>query len=87
MLAEMNGRQAEIDLERIEKLYEKKLVSTEEYEKTLLTTKQAREEIPAAKDNLEIIKEGITKNSAWFSSTLIRSTINGLILDVPYQGG
>lgn len=86
-LAEMNGRQAEIDLERIEKLYEKKLVSTEEYEKTLLTTKQAREEIQAAKDNLEIIKEGITKNSASFSSTLIRSTIDGLILDVPIKVG
>lgn len=86
-LAEMNGRQAEIDLERMEKLYEKKLVSTEEYEKTLLTTKQAREEIQAAKDNLEIIKEGITKNSASFSSTLIRSTIDGLILDVPIKVG
>lgn len=86
-LAEMNGRQAEIDLERIEKLYDKKLVSTEEYEKTLLTTKQAREEIQAAKDNLEIIKEGITKNSASFSSTLIRSTIDGLILDVPIKVG
>lgn len=86
-LAEMNGRQAEIDLERMEKLYEKKLVSSEEYEKTLLTTKQAREEIQAAKDNLEIIKEGITKNSASFSSTLIRSTIDGLILDVPIKVG
>lgn len=86
-LAEMNGRQAETDLERMEKLYEKKLVSSEEYEKTLLTTKQAREEIQAAKDNLEIIKEGITKNSASFSSTLIRSTIDGLILDVPIKVG
>ena len=86
-LAEMNGRQAETDLERMEKLYEKKLISSEEYEKTLLTTKQAREEIQAAKDNLEIIKEGITKNSASFSSTLIRSTIDGLILDVPIKVG
>ena len=86
-LAEMNGRQAETDLERMEKLYEKKLVSSEEYEKTLLTTQQAREEIQAAKDNLEIIKEGITKNSASFSSTLIRSTIDGLILDVPIKVG
>ena len=86
-LAEMNGRQAETDLERMEKLFEKKLVSNEEYEKTLLTTKQAREEIQAAKDNLEIIKEGITKNSASFSSTLIRSTIDGLILDVPIKVG
>lgn len=86
-LAEMNGKQAEIDLERMEKLYKSKLVSSEEYEQTLLATKQAREEIQAAKDNLEIIKEGITKSSASFSSTLIRSTIDGLILDVPIKVG
>lgn len=86
-LAEMNGRQAEIDLERMEKLYQDKLVSNEEYEKTLLAARQAREEIQAAKDNLEIVKEGITKNSASFSSTLIRSTITGLILDVPVKVG
>lgn len=86
-LAEMNGKQAEVDLERMEKLYQGKLVSNEEYEKTLLAAKQAREELQAAKDNLEIVKEGITKNSASFSSTLIRSTITGLILDVPIKVG
>ena len=86
-LAEMNGRQAETDLTRMEKLYNDKLVSNEEYEKTLLAARQAREEIQAAKDNLEIVKEGITKNSASFSSTLIRSTIDGLILDVPVKVG
>lgn len=86
-LAEMNGKQAEIDLERMEKLYKSKLVSSEEYEQTLLAAQQAREEIQAAKDNLEIIKEGITKSSASFSSTLIRSTIDGLILDVPIKVG
>ena len=86
-LAEMNGRQAETNLERMEKLYQSKLVSSEEYEQTLLAAKQAREELQAAKDNLEIVKEGITKNSASISSTLIRSTIDGLILDVPIKVG
>ena len=52
----MNGRQAETDLTRMEKLYNDKLVSNEEYEKTLLAARQAREEIQAAKDNLEIVK-------------------------------
>lgn len=60
-LAEMNGRQAETNLERMEKLYNSKLVSSEEYEQTLLAAQQAREETQAAKDNLEIVKEGITK--------------------------
>lgn len=48
-LAEMNGRQAETDLTRMEKLYNDKLVSNEEYEKTLLAARQAREEIQAAR--------------------------------------
>lgn len=86
-LATINGKQAETDLERMEQLYKSKLVSSEEYEKTLLAAKQAREELQASKDNLEIVKEGITKNSASFSSTLIRSTIDGLILDVPIKVG
>ena len=50
-----------------------------------MTVKQAREELQAAKDNLQIVKEGITQSSASFSSTLIRSTIEGLILDVPVK--
>ena len=86
-LATMNGKQTNIDFGRMEKLYEKKLVSSEEYEKALLANQQAKEELQAAKDNLEIIKEGITKSSASFSSTLIRSTITGLILDVPVKVG
>ena len=52
-----------------------------------MVVKQAKEELQSAKDNLQIIKEGITKNSASFSSTLIRSTIDGLILDVPVKKG
>lgn len=70
-----------------EKLFESKLISSEEYEKSEVAVKQAREELQTAKDNLEIVKEGITKNKASFSSTLIRSTIDGLILDVPVKAG
>lgn len=62
-LATINGKQAETDLERMEQLYKSKLVSSEEYEKTLLAAKQAREELQASKDNLEIVKEGITKTA------------------------
>lgn len=86
-LAEINATQAETDFSRTRKLYGDKLISAEEYEKGEVTLKQAREELQTAKDNLEIVKEGITKNSASFSSTLIRSTIDGLILDVPIKVG
>ena len=84
-LAEINAKQGEIDFARMQKLYTDKLISCEEFEKSEVAVKQVREELQTAKDNLEIIKEGITKNSASFSSTLIRSTIDGLILDVPVK--
>lgn len=86
-LAEINATQAETDFARIKKLYEGKLISREDYEKSEVALKQAKEEKQAAKDNLEIVKEGITKNSASFSSTMIRSTIDGLVLDVPVKAG
>ena len=63
-LAEINGRQAETDLGRMEKLYESKRVSSEEYEQTLLAARQAPEENQAAKDNLDIFKYEITEKSA-----------------------
>ena len=86
-LAKINTAQAETDFNRIKKLYDDQLISREEYEKSEIALKQAREEKQTAKDNLEIIKEGITKNNASFSSTMIRSTIDGLILDVPVKAG
>lgn len=86
-VAEISTAQAETDHERIKKLYNDKLISREDYEKSEVEIKKAREELQTAKDTLEIIKEGITKNSASFSSTLIRSTIDGLILDVPIKVG
>lgn len=86
-LAVINTAQAEIDFSRIDKLYKDLLVSREDYEKSEVALKQAREEKQAAIDNLEIVKEGITKDNASISSTMIRSTIDGLILDVPVKTG
>ena len=86
-LAEINEKQAQTDFDRVEKLFKNKLISREDFEKSEVALKQARVEVQTAKDALEIIKEGITKNSASLSSTLIRSTIDGLILDVPVKAG
>ena len=86
-LAEINEKQAQTDFDRVEKLFKDKLISREDFEKSEVALKQARVEVQTAKDALEIIKEGITKNSASLSSTLIRSTIDGLILDVPVKVG
>ena len=86
-LAEINSKQAETEFARMKKLYQDKLISKEEYEKSEVSVKQAREEKATSKDALDIIKEGITKKSASYSNTMIRSTIDGLIVDVPVKAG
>ena len=86
-LAEINGAQAETDFARLEALHKDGLISNEEYEKGRVELQQAREELQAARDNRDIVRDGITQSSADISSTLIRSTIEGLILDVPVKVG
>ena len=48
-LAEINARQGETDFARMKKLFESKLISSEEYEKSEVAVKQAREELQTAK--------------------------------------
>ncbi|MGM9704563.1 MAG: efflux RND transporter periplasmic adaptor subunit [Prevotella sp.] len=86
-LAEINLKQARIDHEREKTLYDKGLVSADEYDKIAQTYKQAVEEHKAAQDNLEVVRDGVSKSNANASSTLIRSTITGVILDIPVKVG
>ena len=41
----------------------------------------------AAEDALEVVRDGVSKSNASASSTLIRSTISGVILDIPVKVG
>lgn len=86
-IAEINSKQAIQEFDRQKKLFDSKLISREEYEKSQVAMKTAKEERVTAKDNLDIVKLGITKNSESYSNTMIRSTIDGLILDVPIKKG
>lgn len=86
-LSEMNLSQSKTDYNRQKALYDKGLVSAEEYEKVLQTYNQAQEERAAAKEALEVIRDGVSSSNAGSSSTLIRSTITGLILDIPVKVG
>ena len=86
-LATLNMRQAEVDYNREKNLYDQKLVSADEYDKVRQQMKQAAEEAKAAQDALEVVRDGVSKSNANASSTLIRSTISGVILDIPVKVG
>ena len=86
-LAEINLKQARTDYEREKVLFDKGLVSADEYDKIHQAYNQAREERSAAQDNLEVVRDGVSSNNANASSTLVRSTVKGVILDIPVKVG
>ena len=86
-LSEINLKQAQTNFDREKALFEKKLISAEEYEKTEQQLNQAKEEYAASQESLEVIRDGVSSKNATSSSTLIRSTITGLILDIPVKVG
>ena len=86
-LADINLKQVTANYERQKQLFDKELISADEFEKIRQAYGQAREERQAASDNLEVVRDGVSSGNANTSSTLIRSTISGLILDVPVKVG
>ena len=86
-LAEINLKQAQTDFEREQNLFNQKLVSADEFDKVKMSLNQAKHEKLAAQDALEVVRDGVSKSNAKASSTLIRSTISGVILDIPVKVG
>ena len=86
-LAEINLRQAEVSFGREETLYRQHLVSDEEYDKARQQLQQSQEERAAAVEALQVVRDGVSASNAKASSTLIRSTISGVILDIPVKVG
>lgn len=86
-LAQIKLQQAQTNFNRMERLHDNNVVSDEEYEQVEVELQQAQAEMSNAKDALNIIREGISLSNADLSTTLIRSTIDGLILDIPVKIG
>ena len=86
-LAEINAKQAQTDYDRDKVLFDKHLITAESFDKVSQTLHQAQEEVKAANDALEVVRDGVSKSNASASSTLIRSTISGVILDIPVKVG
>lgn len=80
-------RKAEDDYERYKKLYEQQVIPESQFQEYQVTLRSAKEELKAAKSNLSLIKEGVREEADVASNTLIRSTIEGMVLDVPVEIG
>ncbi len=85
--AKINHEDAKISYDREQKLFDKNVVSYEEFKRAKLEYDSSKEELAAAENNLELIKNGVTKKAKSATNTLVRSTINGMVLDVPIKVG
>ncbi len=85
--AQISLRAAKADFDRKKELFDKQVIPAAEFEPAEIALSQAKQELQAAEDNLDLIKEGQTKNVGNVTNTLIRSTIDGMVLDVPVEVG
>lgn len=86
-LAEVNLNNTQQVFTRDSALYIKKVIAQEDYDKSLLTLAQAKEELQNAIDNLSIVKEGVTAAAKESGNTIVRSSITGTILEIPVKVG
>ncbi len=84
--AVINYKNADKELTRQKKLFDDKVISEFEYNQYLLTYNLNKQQVDAAESNLQLIKEGASKKSGAVSN-LVRSTVSGMVLDVPIKEG
>jgi len=85
--AKLAYENAKIDLDRNQKLFESKMIAYADYQVIKLNFNNAKEELDAAENNIQLIKEGVSKSSGKATNTIVRSTIDGMVLDVPLKEG
>lgn len=85
--AKISLEDASANYDRQKSLFESKVIAAAEIQNYEVALKTARQDVSAAENNLQLIRDGITKNAGSASNTIIRSTIAGMVLTVPVEVG
>jgi len=85
--AKINLDNAQKDFDRNKTLFDQEVIAAATFQAFELAKENAREELLAAKDQLQIIKRGVSSRSGSSTNTLVKSTIDGMVLDVPLEVG
>jgi len=84
--ARIELRNAEIEYNRSNDLFEKEIISRQEYENAELRYQRAQNDLNNASSDLRIIQRG-TAGGSRSANTNIRSTITGTVLEIPIKEG
>ena len=86
-VARISLDQVESTHRRDEQLFKQGILTAEEFDVSKANYRKAKEELANAQSALEIVRDGISRNTRSSSTTQIRSTITGMILNVPVKVG
>ena len=86
-VARISLDQVESTHRRDEQLFKQGILTAEEFDVSKANYRKAKEELANSQSSLEIVRDGISRNSRSSSTTQIRSTITGMILNVPIKVG
>jgi len=85
--ARIDLEMAQADYDRNEKLVRDGTVAAATFQTYDIALKNAREELKSAQDNLDLIAKGTSSKMTDTTNTLVRSTIGGMVLEVPVEVG
>jgi HlyD family secretion protein len=85
--AEINQASAKREHDRQLALHAAGLVSLAAFQQFESVLENAQAELDAARENLDLIQKGVSREAGATSNTQVRSTISGMVLQVPVEVG
>lgn len=86
-LAQIALDQYREEFKRQQQLFNNGVVAKEEFERSEAQMGRLNEELENAKESLEILRTGASKRNKGYTTTQIRATVSGMILDIPVKVG
>ena len=83
--AEITVQNAQMNYDRNKPLLDKGVIAAAEMQTFDIALRNADQELAAAQEALQVVRDGISRTSA--GNTVVRSTIDGMVLDVPVKEG
>lgn len=83
--SEIGVQNAQMNYDRNKPLLDKGVISAAEMQTFDVALRNAKQELSGAQEALQVVRDGISRSSA--GNTIVRSTIDGMVLDVPVKEG
>jgi HlyD family secretion protein len=86
-VAEINLKNAKLDYDRNQRLLANGVIAQADFQGFEVAYQNARQEMDAARKNLEIVREGTYREAGKSSVTIVKATVDGMVLEVPVKVG